>query len=83
MLKHMKFPFLVSSTRFVLTHGTHFMRRNRIFVMEIRDLNTGGGRFGFILFQYIQITYEYEETIVANEIMLLYPPLSPELGQCI
>ena len=42
-----------------------------------------GGRFGFVLSQYIQITYEYEETIVANEIMLLYPPLSPELGQCI
>ena len=38
----MKFPFLVSSKRLVLTHGTHFMRRKRIFVMEIRDSNTGG-----------------------------------------
>ena len=40
-------------------------------------------RFGFVLSQYILITYEYEGTIVANVIMLLYPPLSPELGQCI
>ena len=27
--------------------------------------------------------HEYEETIVANATMLLNPPLSPELGQCI
>ena len=50
MLKHIKFPFLVSSTRFVLTHGTHFMRRKRIFVMEIRDSNTGGEEGALDLF---------------------------------
>ena len=38
----MKFPFLVSFTIFVLTNGAHFMQLKRIFVMEIRDPNTGG-----------------------------------------
>ena len=46
----MKFPFIVSSTRFVLTHGTYFMRRKRIFVMEIRDSNTGGEEGALDLF---------------------------------
>ena len=50
MLKHIKFPFLVSSTRSVLTHGAHFMRRKRIFVMEIRDSNTGGEEGALDLF---------------------------------
>ena len=50
MLKHMKFPFLVSSKRFVLADGAHFMRRKRIFVMEIRDSNTGGEEGALDLF---------------------------------
>ena len=48
--------FLVNSLR----HGNSRLKYSR-----------WGGRFGFVLSQYIRITYEYEETIVANAIMLV------------